>query len=119
MTCAGSWPEPDPWMIDTLFAFGASARMIRLNSGTYLTLPGLASSMPFNISGTNCFGSLTNFFLGRPSRRLDGCVGPGGRAPLGHHGAVSRACAVRVAAAFAGIGRAPALRDPRLHLLGL
>ena len=36
MTCAGSWPEPEPWMIETFFGLGASVRMIRLNSGTYL-----------------------------------------------------------------------------------
>ena len=34
MTCAGSWPDPEPWMIDTLSWLGASARMIRLYSGT-------------------------------------------------------------------------------------
>ena len=43
ITWAGSWPEPEPWMIDTLSSLGASARMIRLYSGTYLSLSGLAS----------------------------------------------------------------------------
>ena len=62
MTCAGSCPEPEPCTIDTLFAFGASARMIRLYSGTYLRVSGLARAMPCSISGTNCLGSLTNFF---------------------------------------------------------
>ena len=34
ITCAGSWPEPEPWTIDTLSSRGASVRMIRLYSGT-------------------------------------------------------------------------------------
>src|ERR1700722_9513403 len=62
ITCAGSWPEPDPWMTETLSSRGASARMIRLYSGMYLSVSGLASAMPLSISGTNCLGSLTNFF---------------------------------------------------------
>ena len=66
ITWAGSWPEPEPWTIETLSSCGASARMIRLYSGTYRSLPGLASSMPFSISGTNCCGSLTNFFTTSP-----------------------------------------------------
>ena len=66
ITCAGSWPEPEPWTIDTLSSLGASVRMIRLYSGTYLSLPGLASAMPLSISGTNCCGSLTNFFISPP-----------------------------------------------------
>ena len=66
ITWAGSWPEPDPCTIDTLFSFGASARMIRLYSGTYFSLPGLASWIPLSISGTNCCGSLTNFFTVSP-----------------------------------------------------
>ena len=56
MTCAGSWPDPEPWMIETLSSRGASARMIRLYSGTYLSVSGLASAMPLSISGTNCWG---------------------------------------------------------------
>ena len=38
--------------------------MIRLYSGTYLRVSGLARAMPLSISGTNCLGSLTNFFTG-------------------------------------------------------
>jgi hypothetical protein len=34
MTCAGSWPDPDPCTIETLSSRGASDRMIRLYSGT-------------------------------------------------------------------------------------
>jgi hypothetical protein len=34
MTCAGSCPDPEPWMIETLSSLGASARMMRLYSGT-------------------------------------------------------------------------------------
>src|SRR5580704_288342 len=63
MTWAGSCPDPDPWMIDTLSSLGASVRMMRLYSGTYLRVSGLASAMPLSISGTNCWGSLTNFFI--------------------------------------------------------
>ena len=63
MTWAGSWPEPDPWTMLTLLLFGASARMIRLYAGTYLMVSGLAAAMPLSISGTNCLGSLTNFFM--------------------------------------------------------
>ena len=63
ITCAGSCPEPEPCTIDTLSSRGASARMIRLYSGhVAATCPGFASSMPLSISGTNCCGSLTNFF---------------------------------------------------------
>ena len=62
MTCAGSCPEPEPCTIETLSSRGASARMIRLYSGTYVSVSGLARAMPSSISGTNCFGSLTNFF---------------------------------------------------------
>ena len=46
ITCAGSCPEPEPWMIETLLSLGASARMIRLYSGTYLSVSGLASAIP-------------------------------------------------------------------------
>ncbi len=49
-------------MIDTLSSLGMSARMIRLYSGTYFSLPGFAAAMPFSISGTNCCGSFTNLF---------------------------------------------------------
>src|ERR1700722_8848466 len=66
ITCAGSWPEPDPWMTETLSSRGASARMIRLYSGMYLSVSGLASAPPLSISGTNCLGSLTNFFTTVP-----------------------------------------------------
>ncbi len=62
ITWAGSWPEPEPWMIDTLSSRGMSARMIRLYSGTYFSIVGFASAMPFSISGTKACGSFTNFF---------------------------------------------------------
>src|SRR5262245_20286731 len=64
MTCAGSWPDPEPWMIDTLSWRGASARMMRLWSGTYRRGFGLARARPSSISGTKFLGSLTNFFTG-------------------------------------------------------
>src|ERR1700691_681030 len=64
--CAGSWPDPEPWMIETLSSLGASARMMRLYSGTYLSVPELASAMPLSISGTNSLGLLTNFFTSLP-----------------------------------------------------
>ena len=67
ITCAGSWPEPEPWTIETLSSLGASARMIRLYSGTYLSVSGLASAMPSSISGTKFLGSLTNFFTSHSS----------------------------------------------------
>ena len=66
MTCAGSCPDPEPCTIETLSSRGASARMIRLYSGTYVSVSGLASAMPSSISGTNCLGSLTNFFMASP-----------------------------------------------------
>src|ERR1700749_5125970 len=62
ITCAGSWPDPEPWMTDTLSSRGASVRMIRLYSGTYLSVSGLARASPCSISGTKSLGSLTNFF---------------------------------------------------------
>ena len=34
ITWAGSWPDPEPWTIETLSSRGASDRMIRLYSGT-------------------------------------------------------------------------------------
>ena len=46
ITWAGSCPEPEPWTIETLSSRGASARMIRLYSGTYFSVSGLASAMP-------------------------------------------------------------------------
>src|ERR1700691_4662879 len=62
ITWAGSWPEPEPWITDTLSSRGASVRMIRLYSGTYLSVSGLARASPWSISGTKSLGSLTNFF---------------------------------------------------------
>src|SRR6478672_11152132 len=132
ITWAGSWPDPEPCTIDTLSSRGASVRMIRLYSGTYLSLPGLASSMPKSISGTNCCGSLTNFFiavpllvdwfpaplgldrsggfqLGPPPCRADG---------LEHHGDADRAGVHGVAAAIAGVRRPPALGEHALRRLG-
>lgn len=52
ITCAGSCPEPDPCTRATLFFTGASARMIRLYSGTYFSVSGLASASPSSISAT-------------------------------------------------------------------
>ena len=40
--------------------------MMRLYSGTYLIVSGLARAMPFSISGTKSLGSLTNFFTAAP-----------------------------------------------------
>ena len=66
MTWAGSWPDPEPCTIETLSSRGAPARMMRLYSGTYVSVSGLARAMPSSISGTNRFGSLTNFFMTLP-----------------------------------------------------
>src|SRR3954447_1576258 len=66
MTWAGSWPEPEPWTIDTLSSLGMSARMIRLYSGTYRNMLGFARTTPSSISGTNCCGSLRNFLTPVP-----------------------------------------------------
>src|ERR1700760_1231964 len=62
ITCAGSWPDPEPWITDTLSSRGASARMMRLYSGTYLSVSGVARARPCSSSGTKSCGSLTNFF---------------------------------------------------------
>src|ERR1700689_3895959 len=88
MTWAGSWPDPDPWMTETLSSGGASVRMMRLYSGTYLSVSGLARAMPFSISGTNCRGSLTNFFmaLSRGGSGLTDALGPLVGQRLKHHG---------------------------------
>src|ERR1700685_2418406 len=66
ITWADPCPDPDPWMIDTLSSLGASTRMIRLYSGTYLSVSGLARAMPLSISGTKSRGLLTNFFTVLP-----------------------------------------------------
>src|SRR5262245_44692476 len=100
--------------------------MIRLYSGTYLRLPGLASSMPLSISGTNCCGSLTNFFTGSPlsvslpqrrarSRRLHLRLPPGLAHGLEQDRDADRARIDRIAAALAGVRGAPALGE---HALG-
>src|ERR1022692_113897 len=81
ITWAGSWPEPDPWITETLSSLGASVRMIRLYSGTYLSVSGFASAMPLSISGTNCRGSLTNFFTPLPPGRAR--TEPGGTSEQG------------------------------------
>src|SRR4029077_12691311 len=110
ITCAGSWPEPDPWMIDTLFSDGASARMIRLYSGTYFSVSGFAAAMPCSISATNCFGSLTNFFMRVPPDRCDGSVsGPLVGQRLEQDGDGHGARVERADAALAGIGGASPL----------
>ena len=75
--------------------------MIRLNSGTYLMVPGFASAIPFNISGTNCFGSLTNFFIGRPSRQR---WTPGSQ--------TSASCSAIIAMAIEPASYVPQLRSP-------
>src|SRR4051812_47004011 len=113
-------------MIETLSSRGASARMMRLYSGTYLSLPGLASSTPLSISGTNCCGSLTNFFttsplwcvprpgpLGPFQLRLLPCLAHG----LEHHRDADGARIGRVATALARVGRAPALGEHALSRL--
>src|SRR4249919_383725 len=72
ITCAGSCPEPEPWTIETLSSLGASVRMIRLYSGTYFNVSGFARAIPLSISGTNSFGSFTNFFMLRSPSLLGG-----------------------------------------------
>src|SRR5690606_18532881 len=64
MTCAGSWPEPEPWTIETLPFWAPPLRVIIWNSALKSSRSGLASAMPFMNSGTNLAGSLTNFFIG-------------------------------------------------------
>src|ERR1700683_1649161 len=74
ITWAGSCPDPEPWMIETLSSRGASARMMRLYSGTYRSVSGLARAMAVSISGPNWRGSLTNFFTALASKDCDsGC----------------------------------------------
>jgi len=46
---------------------GPVLRTIIWNSGVYESRSGLARAMPCMNSGTNCAGSLTNFFMGRSS----------------------------------------------------
>src|SRR3954454_24594122 len=127
MTWAGSCPDPEPWMIETLSSRGASARMMRLYSGTYLSLPGLASSTPLSISGTNCWGSLTNFFTTSPlvvcaaARARSGPFQfrllPGPAYGLEHHRDADGARINRVATPLARVGRAPALGEHALRRL--
>ena len=64
ITCAGSWPEPEPCTTETFALLGPLLRVIIWNSGVKLKRSGLASAMPFMNSGTNWAGSLTNFFMG-------------------------------------------------------
>src|ERR1700742_86063 len=89
MTWAGSWPDPEPWITDTLSSRGASVRMIRLYSGTYLSVSGLARARPCSISGTKSLGSLTNFFTAT-SVGYDGTRVPGLQAGLMGRGSAGR-----------------------------
>src|SRR3569833_3623803 len=66
MMCAGSWPEPEPCTTETRLFLGRSARYSRLNSGTYLYLPGLARCTPSIISATNLLGSFRNLRIPHP-----------------------------------------------------
>src|ERR1017187_1928129 len=96
-------------MTETLSSRGASVRMIRLYSGTYLSVSGLARAMPLSISGTNCRGSLTNFFTPLPPGRLG--LGRALRPQLGkcleHHGDGHGARVQRADAALPGIAGPP------------
>src|SRR5690349_11120145 len=116
ITCAGSWPDPEPCTIDTRSSLGASLRLIRLYSGTYSIVSGLASAMPSSISGTNCLGSLTNFFTLPPSSRRCLLV-PRLADLLGDDAERRRACVDRTHAALARVGRPPALGDEVLRVL--
>src|SRR5436189_355599 len=99
--------------------------MMRLYSGTYLSLPGLASSTPLSISGTNCWASLTNFFTTSPlwcvpaARARSGPFQlrllPGPAHGIEHHRDADGARIDRVATALARVGRAPALREHALR----
>src|SRR5262245_25716941 len=117
ITCAGSWPEPEPWMIETLFAFGASARMTRLYSGTYLMVSGLASAIPLSISGTKSLGSLTNFFTSALLAVVVGrdapSAGPLPGEVLEHDRDPDRPGVGAADAALAGVGGPAALREHR------
>src|SRR4051812_45072370 len=106
ITWAGSWPDPEPCTIDTLSSRGASLRMMRLYSGTYFSVSGFASAMPSSISGTYCWGSLTNFFIPRSPSSL-----PLGTDALGEHGQGHGAGVDGSPAALAGVGGAAPLRD--------
>ena len=64
ITCAGSWPEPEPCTTETLELSGPLLRVIIWNSSLNESRSGLAIAMPFMNSGTNWAGSLTNFFMG-------------------------------------------------------
>src|SRR5271156_347037 len=97
-------------MIETLSSRGASVRMMRLYSGTYLSVSGLARAMPLSISGTNCRGSLTNFFMALPPEGWaprgsgwGGAVWPLAGERLKHHRDRHGARVKRADAAFAGV----------------
>src|ERR1700722_11022830 len=114
-------------MIETLLSWGASACMIRLYSGMYVSVSGLASAMPWSISGTKFLGSLTNFFtfaasIGCRRSRSRLVVSRGRRAirpplreRLEHDGDGDGAGVQGADAALAGVRGAAALGD---HLGG-
>ena len=86
-------------------------------------MSGLASAMPFSISGTNCCGSLTNFFRCPPpriGRRLGVPAPVASLLPPRTSLAIAIAPAsVESAAALARVGRAAALGEQPLGPLGL
>ena len=73
ITWAGSWPEPEPWTIDTLSSLGASVRMIRLYSGTYLIVSGLARAMPLEHLGDEVLGVVDELLHGATFPRMVDC----------------------------------------------
>src|SRR6201996_2417990 len=114
ITCAGSWPDPEPWITDTLSSRGASVRMIKLYSGTYLSVSGLARA--WSISGTKSLGLLTNFFTAT-SVGYDWCrLRLGGQDSAGLIGSGSggrpATAANMTATATAPASRVPMLRSP-------
>src|ERR1700685_3405773 len=102
-------------MIETLSSRGASVRMMRLYSGTYFSVSGLASAMPLSISATNCRGSLTNFFMALclqglwlQGSRWSGALAPRIGERLEYHGDGHGARVQGADAPLAGVASPPA-----------
>ena len=100
-------------MIETLLSCGASARMMRLYSGMYLSVSGLASAMPWSISGTKFLGSLTNFFTTGPPLVVVGHgLGWSFQGDAGRFAHCSASASNMTATATAPASRVPMLRSP-------
>src|SRR3954451_2522552 len=102
--------------------------MMRLYSGTYRSMLGLASAIPRSISGTNCCGSLTNFLVAvlltvsdtsvLLAWVLDARRAPGPRDGGEHDGDAHGPRVNGVPGALARVGRPPTLGEHSLGRLG-